>query len=460
MMFSVYIPKDDFYSERKYILDAILDDFLGIKFKLHLLNNIENVIIEYNNRKLIIKNVFFKLMRSVYLTPKSLPPLPLKMVNISELNLPESVVIKKQFPVIYGKSLKDGKWIQYRNNTIVIGIDIFGSCFFMLTRYEELVKKNIRDKHNRFPASASIAYQQSFLDRPIVNEYVEILWYLIKRLWPLVERKKRQFKIMPTHDVDCLLKWPNVFRLVRNTGKAVLKEKNLSKSIHMIKDYIKLKYGKIRDPYDTFDYLMNFSEKNGLISKFFFLVGGKTKFDNFYLFHPYLYKIIDRINQRGHEIGFHGSYASYNNFKMLQRELKTLQNISPQKIFSGRQHFLRWENPITWRFYEQAGLFYDFTLNFHEHEGFRCGTCYDYPVYDLIKRKKLNLREIPLIIMDGNLKDYQKLSLEEAINRALMLKQRVRKYNGLFTILWHNSSFDKYDGWEEWKRIYEIMVTY
>jgi len=458
MMFSVYIPKDDFYSERKYILDVILDDFLGIKLKLHLLNNIENVIIEYNNRKLIIKNVFFKLMRSVYLTPKSLPPLALKMVNISELNLPESVVIKKQFPVIYGKSLKDGKWIQYGNNTIVIGIDIFGSCFFMLTRYEELVKKNIRDKHNRFPASASIAYQQSFLDRPIVNEYVEILWYLIKRLWPLVERKKRQFKIIPTHDVDCLLKWPNVFRLVRNTGKAILKEKNLSKSIHMIKDYIKLKYGKIRDPYDTFDYLMNFSEKNGLISKFFFLVGGKTKFDNFYLFHPYLYKIIDRINQRGHEIGFHGSYASYNNFKMLQRELKTLQNISPQKILSGRQHFLRWENPITWRFYEQVGLFYDFTLNFHEHEGFRCGTCYDYPVYDLIKRKKLSLREIPLIIMDGNLKDYQKLSLEEALNRALMLKQRVKKYNGLFTILWHNSSFDKYDGWKKWKRIYEIMV--
>ena len=143
---------------------------------------------------------------------------------------------------------------------------------------------------------------------------------------------------------------------------------------------------------------------------------------------------------------------------MLQRELKTLQNISPQKILSGRQHFLRWKNPITWRFYEQVGLFYDFTLNFHEHEGFRCGTCYDYPVYDLIKRKKLNLREIPLIIMDGNLKDYQKLSLEEALNRALMLKQRVKKYNGLFTILWHNSSFDKYDGWKKWKRIYEIMV--
>jgi len=460
MKFHIYVPNDQFRYERMYILDVILRDFLGIDFTLYFSQNTKNVKLEYCNKKLIVKDDFFRLAQKTYLTVKSLPSNRLNAINIAEYNLPRSLCITNQLPVLYGKPLENGKWIQYENDSIISGIDIFGSCFFMLTRYEELVKKNIRDKHNRFPASASIAYQQSFLDRPIVNEYVEILWYLIKRLWPLVERKKRQFKIMPTHDVDCLLKWPNVFRLVRNTGKAILKEKNLSKSIHMIKDYIKLKYGKIRDPYDTFDYLMNFSEKNGLISKFFFLVGGKTKFDNFYLFHPYLYKIIDRINQRGHEIGFHGSYASYNNFKMLQRELKTLQNISPQKIFSGRQHFLRWENPITWRFYEQAGLFYDFTLNFPEHEGFRCGTCYDYPVYDLIKRKKLNLREIPLIIMDGNLKDYQKLSLEEAVNRALMLKQRVRKYNGLFTILWHNSSFDKYDGWEEWKRIYEIMVTY
>ena len=460
MKFHIYVPNDQFRSERMYILDVILRDFLGIDFTLNFSQNTKNVKLEYCNKKLIVKDDFFRLAQKTYLIVKSLPSNRLNAINIAEYNLPRSLCITNQLPVLYGKPLENGKWIQYENDSIISGIDIFGSCFFMLTRYEELVKKNIRDKHNRFPASASIAYQQSFLDRPIVNEYVEILWYLIKRLWPLVERKKRQFKIMPTHDVDCLLKWPNVFRLVRNTGKAVLKEKNLSKSIHMIKDYIKLKYGKIRDPYDTFDYLMNFSEKNGLISKFFFLVGGKTKFDNFYLFHPYLYKIIDRINQRGHEIGFHGSYASYNNFKMLQRELKTLQNISPQKILSGRQHFLRWENPITWRFYEQVGLFYDFTLNFHEHEGFRCGTCYDYPVYDLIKRKKLNLREIPLIIMDGNLKDYQKLSLEEAINRALMLKQRVRKYNGLFTILWHNSSFDKYDGWKKWKRIYEIMVTY
>ena len=65
---------------------------------------------------------------------------------------------------------------------IQLGLDIFGSVFFMITRYEEVVKSD-RDEYDRFPAAASLAYQEGFLDRPIVNEYLEILWTCMKRLW-------------------------------------------------------------------------------------------------------------------------------------------------------------------------------------------------------------------------------------------------------------------------------------
>ena len=43
----------------------------------------------------------------------------------------------------------------------------------MLSRYEELITKD-RDQHNRFPATASVAFKAGFLDRPIVSEYLEI----------------------------------------------------------------------------------------------------------------------------------------------------------------------------------------------------------------------------------------------------------------------------------------------
>jgi hypothetical protein len=56
----------------------------------------------------------------------------------------------------------------------------------MLTRYEEVVKSD-RDEHDRYLATASLDYQEGFLERPIFNEYLEILWACIKRLWLVAE---------------------------------------------------------------------------------------------------------------------------------------------------------------------------------------------------------------------------------------------------------------------------------
>ena len=48
------------------------------------------------------------------------------------------------------------------------------------------------------------------------------------------------------------------------------------------------------------------------------------------------------------------------------------------------------------------------SMGYSDLPGFRCGTCYAYPVYDCIERKKLKLREKPLIVMDATLVHYLK----------------------------------------------------
>ena len=35
----------------------------------------------------------------------------------------------------------------------------------------------------------------------------------------------------------------------------------------------------------------------------------------------------------------------------------------------------------------------------------------------------------------------------------------VKKYNGVFTVLWHNSSFDK-ENWDGWKNVFEYTMEY
>ena len=84
---------------------------------------------------------------------------------------------------------------------------------------------------------------------------------------------------------------------------------------------------------------------------------------------------------------------------------------------------------------------YDSTLGFAEEGGFRCGTCYEYPVFDIIQRKELELIERPFILMDTSYFKISNLTEEKWIEEISYFKNIIRKYGGEFTFIWHNSSF-------------------
>jgi len=127
-------------------------------------------------------------------------------------------------------------------------------------------------------------------------------------------------------------------------------------------------------------------------------------------------------------------------------------------VNEGRQHFLRFEVPTTWQIWEDNNMEWDSTLTYPEKEGFRCGTCYEYSVFNILSRKKLKLKEIPLEVMEGSLVNYQNLSPEKAEKKIIKLIEKVKKYNGSFVLLWHNSSFNN-DLWTGYQRVYEKIVS-
>jgi len=115
-----------------------------------------------------------------------------------------------------------------------------------------------------------------------------------------------------------------------------------------------------------------------------------------------------------------------------------------QTTWGGRQHVLRWETPTTFRNLDAADLDYDTSLSFADHAGFRCGTCYEYTVYDVVKRQQLKLRERPLIAMECSVIDERYMGLgtgEAAFEVFQQLKTTCQKFNGDFTLLWHNNRF-------------------
>jgi len=427
---------DNLIAERMYAINVIFDEFLGIEYRNTPDSRLKDkyIIRLENGNTLIIQDHFFRFFseNNTYLDRKNIPKKTILVKN--------KFLFEKNLPVIFGNDY-------LRNNTgsIDCGIDLFASVFFMLTRWEEYVISD-KDIHKRFKASNSLSAKEKFIHRPVVNEMVEFLWNMLVYLGIKQERKQKKYMLIPTHDVD-MINYPFFFR--RMIGDLVKRKK--PELMFKRFEYII----RIQRPFDTFDFLMSISEKYNTLSHFYFINGGDYKYDGKYsILNNTFKKIYTKIKNRGHIVGIHSSYFSYNNLKLWKKEKRELEDAVKNKITEGRQHYLRFEIPITWKIANENGLEIDTSLGYHDYEGFRCGTGDEFSVFDITDRKNLNLKERPLIIMDETLRGYRNLKPEDAFTAINVLKKKSKKYNMKFTILFHNSSFDEVD-WKGWKDVYK-----
>lgn len=454
VMLHVRVP-DGRLSEREYIISVFLGDFLGLQHRISVEERADTAITfdgDEERRLLCIADVLLQTPEPHWLKPESMPQLPLE--RWSPLDLPFSIPeLAEPLPVLFG-SAKPGAGVQIDGSEVTCGIDIFGSGFFMLTRYEEIAVDR-RDAFDRFPATASIAYRDGFLHRPIVNEYLEILWAAMKFLWPQLERRQRSYRAVLSHDVD----WPLVTlglpwtQVAKSAAGDITVRHDPLLAIQRLKSRVETGRGRFdRDVGNVFDFIMAMSEKYGLQSAFYFIAGHSGgRIDGTYdIESPWIRSLLKTIHDRGHEIGFHGSFNTYRDGEQTKREVDQLLRVCEeegvtQRHWGGRQHYLRWSNPDTWRNWDQSGLTYDSTLGYADHVGFRSGVCYEYPTFDLVKNRCLALRERPLLVMEGTLfrttsPSYMALPDDQGLERFNQLLSTTKRFSGDFTLLWHNST--------------------
>lgn len=335
----------------------------------------------------------------------------------------------------------------------VVHYDILGLAYWMLSRLEEVDRLDL-DSHGRFPAISSHAYRHGYLERPVVDEWLHILGQVIQRVWPRAEIKHRQFTIKVSHDVDNPSRYgfSPLPQLIRVMAGDVLKRGKIKEA--WIAPWVRLNTRcqlHPADPYNTFDKLMDISEANNLKSAFYFICGrtDPERDADYEPGHPAIRELMRRIHHRGHEIGLHPSYATYQRPELLRREAERLKRICSeegieQSRWGGRMHYLRWKQPVTLQAWEEAGMSYDSTLGYADRPGFRCGTCIEYPAFDPQARQQLNVRIRPLIVMECTIIARRYMGLgysNEARIKLASLKNSCKKVNGSFTLLWHNSHF-------------------
>jgi len=281
------------------------------------------------------------------------------------------------------------------------------------------------DQHQRFKYQAS-KYQDIL--KPKVSEF--LFKNGLKPKYPY----NKKFAVCLTHDIDAI-SLPRKMKL-KNGLKTALS--------FVIKKW---------DPWHNFNQIINLEKKYNAKSSFYFLATKKGLNRGYKI--EKLKKEIINIDKQGWEIGLHGGYYSYNNLEELKKEKKKLEKILNKEIIGFRSHYLRFKIPETWELLKKAGFKYDTSFGYAETVGFKNGICHPFKPYNLNTNKQINILEIPLIIMDGHLFRYMKLNNQQVWKTVKSLIDQTEKYNGVITILWHNTYFT-----EQKIKIYKKILEY
>ena len=280
-----------------------------------------------------------------------------------------------------------------------------------------------------------------------------MLWNMFVYLGYVGCRKARKFELVLTHDIDWMSCHLNP---CMEFARDIIKKKNFELAFSRIPFFF-------RNYVDTYDFLMTESEKVDLKSHFYFMAADpKSSIYNtpFYLNTKRFRRLINEIRSRDHIIGFHPGYTTYSNEENWISEKRKLENILGIEVLEGRQHYLRMEVVKTLSIWEKQGMRVDSTLGYADRDGFRCGTGDCFTLFDFLNRKKMRLKESPLIVMDGTLKTYQTISLTDVSKKLNYYMEVGKRYGMPITFLFHNSSFDIWD-WKGWKNVYkECLKNY
>jgi len=331
-----------------------------------------------------------------------------------------------------------------------IPFDIFATTFYLLSRYEEYLP-HVKDNFDRFPAQESLAFKNNFLDKPLVDIWAYKLKLLLQERFHTYDFKERKFEYVSTIDIDIAYSYKHkgVIRTIGGFLTDLSKFKLLDLWFRIL-----VLLGFRKDPFDTFDDLLNFQKQFSIKTIFFFLIGDYTTYDKNISSGNSNYKSLIKSVSDYADIGLHPSYFTMKNEILLKKEKLRLENILNRPILKSRQHYLRLDMPETYQNMVNLEIQEDYTMGYASQYGFRASTCTPFYFYDLDYEIQTPLKIYPFAVMDGTLRDYLQLSNKRAYEIIVKLAQEVKNVDGTFITIFHNETLSNRGRWRRWKKLY------
>lgn len=313
-----------------------------------------------------------------------------------------------------------------------IPFDIFSASFFLLSRYEEYLP-HVKDSVGRFPVKESIAYQNNFLELPVVDLWAYKLLEALKERFPDLEKKEKSYRF--TSIINVTTSHAYAMRgISRTIGGFLVDIGNFR--LRDVWERILVMLRLKKDPYDNFFQLVDIHKKFPIKSMFFFQFAKHSAHDKNVSINSNRFRYLIKSVADYSAVSLSTSFVSTLDKNVLREEKRQLGNLINRPVTYARLRYNKVNVPVTYRNLVETEFTDDFSMGYTHEIGFRAGTCTPFYFYDINTEVRQPIKIHPFAMHDYALVRYK--NKEEVFEKLDRVYRLVKQVKGDFILVFSN----------------------
>ena len=281
--------------------------------------------------------------------------------------------------------------------------DIFAASFYLISRYEEYLP-HIKDELGSFTPYQSLAYKNSFLEKPIVDLWAIRLKDELNSFFPnLSYNSWKKPKFLPIVSVANPFQYKNKSPLFCFSDFLSYVWKL---DFYSILEQFLVLFGLKKDPYDNFDALENLFMDLKIYPQYFFLFAKNPFIDKGISIYKTSYRELIKHVADYNSVSLLVSYEGQCDPSILSKEKKKLKNLIHQKISSVRFNCGLLSSAKTYYGLISEELEEDYSMGYNEEIGYRASTAVPFYFYDLNNDLQTSLKINPVVATEEGFKKF------------------------------------------------------
>ncbi len=338
------------------------------------------------------------------------------------------------------------------SKTSSIPFDVFGSTFFLLSRYEEYLP-HIKDKYGRYMSSQSIAVSHNFIELPLIDLWAIKVYNLLLEKFPSLQRNVSKSNLfIPL--VEVVSPYQYIHKsFLRNITQTLIYLSEL-KFWNILEQYMVL-FGIWRDPWNNFDEILSIFKNKNFKPRFFFLFSKITYYNQgISIFNKTFHSLIKKVADY-----YKTSLLVSTNAREKNDDFKKEQ-LSFEHLIHRNTEFLRFNLGITnvsqtYRNVLNLEKIQDFSLGYHNQFGYRASTAVPFRFYDITTEVETNLLLFPVIATEEVLRSTE---ANIAFKKLNTLREQIPTATGVHTFSVTNEVFSPRNKNKTWKEAYSSYI--